>query len=123
MSYSNYRVLHGKVVVVEYKQGYTTIECNSSSGRTIINNITSDRWIEEQFDRIFDIGEFKKFKKHLVSWSKEKHTSNPHCIHHTLIADYIPKLAKKHMKEILKKEEEKGFPGVKKSDLIGKYFK
>ena len=105
MSYSNYRVLHGKIVVVEYKLGYTEIECNSSSGRTIINNTTSDRWIEYQFDEVFGLGEFKKFKKHLVSWSKEKHTSNPHCIHHTMIGDYIPKLANNHIKEILKIEE------------------
>lgn len=118
------RFQHKKIghssALLMYKQGYTEVQCNSSTGQTIIINITGDRWIEEQFDRIFGIGEFKKFNQHLTSHSKEKNTNNPHCIRHTLVGDYIPKQARKDIKWI---QEQEKLPGLKKSDLIGKYFK
>lgn len=110
-----YHKLSNTTGVLTYRYGkYMKVECNSSSGRTIIINEVDDSHIQEQFDRIFGLGEYKKLRNHLITHSKEKHTNNPHSIKHTIVADYIPKLAKKDFKECL--------PDSKK-DLIGKYFK
>ena len=107
----------GSTAAVIYKHGqYMEVHCSGSSGRTIIINQISDQHIEEQFDRIFGLGEYKKLCKHIVSHSREKNTGNPHSIKHTIIADYLPKQAKKDI-------EEASLPGIKKEDLIGKYFK
>lgn len=115
-----WKKLGSSSMLLMYKLGYTEVQCNSSTGQTIVINITSDKWIESQFDEIFGLKEYKKFQKHLVSHTKEKHSTNPHCIKHTLVSDYIPKQAKKDMKEI---QEENKLPGVGERDLIGKYFK
>jgi hypothetical protein len=101
--------------VITYKYGkYLEIQCNSSNGRTIIINEIDDSHIPDQFDRVFGLGEYKKARKHLVTHNKEKNTNNPHSVRHTIIVDYIPKLAKKDIKDNLPDD---------KKDLIGKYFK
>lgn len=114
--YSNSTKL-GSTAAVMYKFGkYMEVHCNGSNGRTIIINEISDKHIEHQFDEIFGLGEYKKLSKHIVTHSKEKNTNNPYSVKHTIIADYLPKQAKKDI-------EEASLPGIKKEDLIGKYFK
>lgn len=106
----------GTTAVVMYNYGkYMEVQCNGSSGRTIIINQVSDKHIEYQFNEIFGLGEYKKFSKYIISHSREKNTNNPHSIKHTIIADYLPKQAKKDI-------ERESLPD-KKEDLIGKYFK
>lgn len=102
-------------VVLTYRMGsYMTVECNSSSGRTIVINQIGDKWIAHQFDEIFGLGEYKKFSKHVSTHTKEKNTNNPHSVKHTLVGDYLPKQAKKDIKAELPND---------KKELIGKYFK
>jgi hypothetical protein len=90
------------------------VQCNSSSGKTMVINEVSDAHIEYQFDEIFGLGEYKKFYAKHTLHSKEKNTNNPHSVKHTIVADYLPKQAQKDIKESLPKEHR---------DLIGKYFK
>ena len=107
----------GTTAAVFYKYGkYMEVHCNGSNGRTIIINQISDQHIEYQFDTIFGLGEYKKLSKHIVTHSKERNTANPNSVKHTIIADYLPKQAKKDI-------DEASLPGIKKEDLIGKYFK
>lgn len=102
-------------LVLIYRMGpYMKVECNSSNGRTIVVNEISGSYIPHQFDEIFGVGEYKKFSKHVITHTQEKNTNNPHSVKHTMIGDYLPKLAKKDIKAELPKD---------KSDLIGKYFK
>ena len=110
------RKLRGGSLVLTYNYGkYTVIECSESSGKTILINEIDDSHLEEIFDRVFDLGEYKKFLKQLTVHTREKNVGNPHCVKHTLISTYIPKQARKDFKaEKVDKD---------KSDLIGKYFK
>ena len=107
--------LHKHAVVLHYDYGYTKVECSSETGKTIIRNITGDKWIPEQVDRLFGLGEYKKLSKHILSQSREKNTGNPHCIEVCIVANYLPKSARKDIKNEL--------PDKDKTDLIGKYFK
>lgn len=110
------RKLRGGVIVLIYRLGkYMKVECNESSGKTIVVNEIDDSHLEDQFDRIFGLGEYKKFLKHLITHSKEKNTNNPHSIKHTLVGDYLPKQAKKDIKT----EKE----GDSKEELINRFFK
>ena len=93
---------------------YMKVQCNSSTGRTIVENEINDAHIEYQFDEIFGLGEYKKFYKKHSFHTKEVNANNPYSIKHTIVADYLPKLAKKDIKECLPED---------KKDLIGKYFK
>lgn len=101
-------------VVLRYRRGYFTAECNSSTGKTIIRNITGKKWIPHQFDEVFGLGEYKKFQKHIVQETQTPSPGNPHSINVVLVGDYLPKQAKKDIKAETPKEE---------NDLIGKYFK
>ncbi len=101
-------------VVIRYSMGYCSIECNSSTGKTVVRNITGDRWIPHQFDEIFGLGEYKKFEKHIVQRDRSPNPGNPHSTSVVLVGNYLPKQAKKDIKA----ETPKG-----KDDLIGKYFK
>ena len=105
-----------RIACLRYTYGrYMKVECNPSSGRTIIVNEIGDRWIEYQFDEIFGLGEYKKLCKHLVTHNKERNTNNPNSIKHTIVADYLPRQAKKDIKY---ESEDNG-----KEDLIDKFFK
>ena len=105
-----------RIVALKYTYGkYMKVECNPSSGRTIIVNEISGDHLEYQFDEIFGLGEYKKLCKHLVTHNKERNTNNPNSIKHTIVADYIPRQAKKDIEH--EKEDNS------KEDLIDKFFK
>jgi hypothetical protein len=101
-------------VVLKYDCGYTKVECNSKTGRTIIRNVTGDRWIPEQIDRIFGLGEYKKLSEHIISYAKERNSGNPHAIEICIVAEYLPKQVRKDIKTEMPDD---------KNHLIGKYFK
>jgi hypothetical protein len=101
-------------VVLRYRMGYCKIECNSTTGETIIINDIGDRWIPYQFDEIFGLGEYKKFEKHIVNKTRTPNLGNPHSFTVVIVGNYLPKQAKKDIKA----EQPDS-----KSDLIGKYFK
>ena len=108
--------LKGGEVVLTYSYGkYMEVQCNSKTGKTILINEVTDQGLDYRFDEIFGLGEFQKFQKHQHTHISEKHTNNVHCVSHRLIADYLPKLARKDIKF------EKG--GDNKQDLIDKFFK
>ena len=110
------RKLRGGVIVLRYTFGkYMSVECNESSGRTIIINEIGDKHIEYQFDEIFGLGEYKKLHKYLVTHNRERNTNNPNSVRHTIVADYLPRQAKKDIK--YEKEDSN------KEDLINKFFK
>jgi hypothetical protein len=106
------QLLDEETVVLRYDLGYTKIECNSGTGKTIVRNITGDSHIPYQFDRVFDLGEYKKFSKHIVQETRTPNPGNPHSVEVVLVGAYLPKQAKKDIKTELGD-----------SSLIGKYFK
>ena len=108
-------VINKNTVILNYDCGYTKVECNSNNNKTIIRNETGDRWIPDQFDRIFGLGEYEKLSKHILSYGKERNTNNPFAYDICIVAEYLPKQARKDAKAEL--------PDPGKSDLIGKYFK
>lgn len=106
--------LEDGAVVLRYGMGYCSIECNNKTGKTIVRNVTGDKWIPHQFDEVFGLGEYKKFEKHIVKRDRNPNPGNPHSIEVVLVGTYLPKQAKKDFKAEMPSE---------KSDLIGKYFK
>ena len=105
--------LDNGALVLRYEMGYTKIECNSKTGRTIVRNITSDKWIPYQFDEIFGLGEYKKFEANIISQESTPNPGNPHSKTVVLVGDYLPKMARDDIKHEFGDEK----------NLIGKYFK
>lgn len=106
------QVIDDETVVLRYDIGYTKIECNSKTGKTIVRNITGPSHIPNQFDRVFGTGEYKKFSQHIVQETKTPNPGNPHSIEVLFVGNYLPKQARKDIKAELGD-----------TNLIGKYFK
>lgn len=106
------QLLKNETVVLRYSLGYTKVEVNNKTGKTIVRNLIGDSWVPHQFDEIFGLGEYKKFSKHIIERIDTPSPGNPHSIEVVLVGAYIPRQAKKDITTEL---------GDK--NLIGKYFK
>lgn len=100
-------------IVLIYTYGkYMEVQCNSSTGKTIVTNEISPKHAPVQFDEIFGLGEWQKFFKEKISETKTPNPNNIHSVKYCVVGKYLPKLAKKDIKA--EKPEQ---------DLVSKYFK
>ena len=105
---------------VEYKQGMTLVWCDGE--KIIITNPTGTRHLEDNVDRIFGVGEYKKIFHVKYSFEQEEiktwHTARGI----KLISGYIPQRAVEDLKLSECKEAKSTIPDISGKDLVDKYF-
>lgn len=95
---------------VTYKQGMTEVWTDGEKIK--VTNPAGAKHIEENVDRIFGVGEYKKIYDSRYIFEEKVGKHNTVAREVTLIGGYIPQRAKDDLKD------QKG-----KDDLVGKYFK
>lgn len=95
---------------VTYKQAMTEVWCDGEKIK--ITNPSGITHVEENVDRIFGVGEYKKIYDSRYIFEEKVGKHNTHAREVILIGGYIPERALNDLNDL------KG-----KDDLVGKYFK
>lgn len=98
---------------VNYKQGMTTVW--SDGEKLVVKNNSGRQHIKANVEQIFGMGEYDKILEVKYFEDSRRGKRNPHSRSIEIVSAYIPKRVKLDL-------EEKSLPGIKDTDLLGKYF-
>lgn len=98
---------------VTYEQGNTTVW--SDGDKVIIKNPVGRKYIEQNVDQIFGVGEYQRIYK-VKYYENVSRGRNPLSRKIEISSGYIPDRVKKDL-------DIQSLPGISEEDLMGKYFK